>query len=60
MAALAAHRTQIAVDGIFFALSNMLGREVMSVEHFRLVRGEAVASARPRAGRQDLFAGISL
>ena len=58
LAALAAHRTQIAVDGPFFALSNMLGREALSVEHFRLVRGTA-AGPRDADGREtDLFAGV--
>jgi N-acetyl-1-D-myo-inositol-2-amino-2-deoxy-alpha-D-glucopyranoside deacetylase len=58
LAALRAHRTQIAVDGGFFALSNMLGREALSVEHFRLVQGEA-AGDRDAEGREcDLFAGI--
>ena len=58
LAALRAHRTQIAVDGVFFALSNMLGREAMSVEHFRLVQGE-LAGVRDADGRErDLFAGL--
>ncbi|MEP7179917.1 MAG: N-acetyl-1-D-myo-inositol-2-amino-2-deoxy-alpha-D-glucopyranoside deacetylase, partial [Pseudonocardiales bacterium] len=30
MKAMAAHRTQISVDGVFFALSNMLGREILA------------------------------
>jgi N-acetyl-1-D-myo-inositol-2-amino-2-deoxy-alpha-D-glucopyranoside deacetylase len=56
--ALAAHRTQIAVDGPFFALSNMLGREVLAREHFRLVRGE-LGATRDDAGREtDLFEGV--
>lgn len=55
--ALAAHRTQISVDGPFFALSNMLGREVLAVEHFRLVRG-APGPRRDDQGREvDLFDG---
>lgn len=59
LAALAAHRTQISVDGPFFALSNMLGREALSVEHFRLIRGEA-AGPRDGDGREtDLFAGVA-
>jgi len=59
LAALRAHRTQIAVDGVFFALSNMLGREALSVEHFRLVRGEP-AGERDADGREtDLFAGLA-
>jgi N-acetyl-1-D-myo-inositol-2-amino-2-deoxy-alpha-D-glucopyranoside deacetylase len=58
MAALAAHRTQITVDSPFFALSNMLGREVLSVEYYRLVRGEP-GPGRDAAGREtDLFSGV--
>jgi N-acetyl-1-D-myo-inositol-2-amino-2-deoxy-alpha-D-glucopyranoside deacetylase len=60
MTALAAHRTQIAVDGLFFALSNMLGREVLSVEHFRLIRGEPGGERTPEGWERDLFAGIEL
>ncbi|MDT4944182.1 MAG: N-acetyl-D-myo-inositol-2-amino-2-deoxy-alpha-D-glucopyranoside deacetylase [Pseudonocardiales bacterium] len=59
LAALAAHRTQIAVDGVFFALSNMLGREVLTTEYFRLVRGE-LGPDRDEDGREgDLFAGLA-
>jgi N-acetyl-1-D-myo-inositol-2-amino-2-deoxy-alpha-D-glucopyranoside deacetylase len=58
LAALAAHRTQITVDGVFFALSNALGREVLAVEHFRLVRGE-LGPDRDAEGREtDLFSGL--
>lgn len=58
MAALAAHRTQISVDGVFFALSNMLGREILATEHFRLVCGE-LGAQRDADGREcDLFAGL--
>jgi N-acetyl-1-D-myo-inositol-2-amino-2-deoxy-alpha-D-glucopyranoside deacetylase len=58
MAALAAHRTQISVDGVFFALSNMLGREALAVEYFRLVQGE-LGPERDADGRErDLFAGV--
>ncbi len=58
MRALAAHRTQIAVDGPFFALSNMLGREVLAVEHFRLVAGQ-LGARRDAEGREvDLFDGV--
>jgi N-acetyl-1-D-myo-inositol-2-amino-2-deoxy-alpha-D-glucopyranoside deacetylase len=59
MDALAAHRTQISIDGVFFALSNMLGREIMATEHFRLVRGER-GPHRDAEGREtDLFAGLA-
>jgi N-acetyl-1-D-myo-inositol-2-amino-2-deoxy-alpha-D-glucopyranoside deacetylase len=60
LAALRAHRTQIAVDGPFFALSNMLGREALAVEHFRLVHGP-MGDDRDADGRErDLFAGLEL
>jgi N-acetyl-1-D-myo-inositol-2-amino-2-deoxy-alpha-D-glucopyranoside deacetylase len=57
--ALAAHRTQIIVDGMFFALSNLLGREILTTEHFRLVRGQ-LGAERDGDGREtDLFAGLA-
>jgi N-acetyl-1-D-myo-inositol-2-amino-2-deoxy-alpha-D-glucopyranoside deacetylase len=59
LAAFQAHRTQIVVDGPFFALSNMLGREVLAVEHIRLVRG-TLGPYRDERGREtDLFSGIA-
>ena len=60
IAALQAHATQISVDWPFFALSNMLGREVMAVEYFRLARGE-LGPGRDADGREtDLFAGVDV
>jgi N-acetyl-1-D-myo-inositol-2-amino-2-deoxy-alpha-D-glucopyranoside deacetylase len=60
LAALRAHRTQIAVDGPFFALSNMLGREALSIEYFRLAHGE-LGVERDADGREtDLFAGLDV
>jgi N-acetyl-1-D-myo-inositol-2-amino-2-deoxy-alpha-D-glucopyranoside deacetylase len=58
LAALRAHRTQIAVDGVFFALSNMLGREALSVEYFRLVDGQPGAGRDADGRETDLFAGL--
>jgi N-acetyl-1-D-myo-inositol-2-amino-2-deoxy-alpha-D-glucopyranoside deacetylase len=58
MKALAAHRTQISVDGVFFALSNMLGREILAKEHYRLVRGELGADRNADGHETDLFAGL--
>jgi N-acetyl-1-D-myo-inositol-2-amino-2-deoxy-alpha-D-glucopyranoside deacetylase len=58
MRALAAHRTQISVDGVFFALSNMLGREILAKEHFRLVRGEPGPGRNADGRETDLFAGL--
>ena len=55
MRALAAHRTQVTVDGGFFALSNNLGSEVMGTEYFRLARGMRGQNFHRET---DLFAGI--
>jgi N-acetyl-1-D-myo-inositol-2-amino-2-deoxy-alpha-D-glucopyranoside deacetylase len=55
-AAMRAHATQITVDGPFFALSNSLGQQVMGVEHYQLVHGEA-GPDKPEA---DLFAGLAV
>ena len=55
-AALLAHRTQIEVDGRFFALSNHLGDEVLGVEWYRIAKG----TPAPGGGgwETDLFAGL--
>ncbi len=61
MRALAAHRTQVTVDGGFFALSNNLGSEAMGTEYFRLVRGAPVIARESNEQdgmEKDLFAGI--
>lgn len=58
MKALAAHRTQISVDGVFFALSNTLGREILATEHYRLVRGKLGADRNADGRESDLFAGL--
>jgi N-acetyl-1-D-myo-inositol-2-amino-2-deoxy-alpha-D-glucopyranoside deacetylase len=60
MQALAAHRTQIAVDGPFFALSNMLGREILAVEHFRLVAGKPGPDRNADGWETELFSGVAL
>ena len=59
LAALAAHRTQITVESPFFALSNMLGREALAVEYFRLVRGEPGGERDADGRERDLFAGLA-
>jgi N-acetyl-1-D-myo-inositol-2-amino-2-deoxy-alpha-D-glucopyranoside deacetylase len=57
-AAMRAHKTQIAVDGPFFALSNNVGQQAFGTEYYVLVKG----SPGPRAGADgrepDLFAGV--
>lgn len=57
MAAMRAHATQITVDGPFFALSNNLGNEVWSAEHFRLAVGER-GPVGDDGLEHDLFAGL--
>jgi N-acetyl-1-D-myo-inositol-2-amino-2-deoxy-alpha-D-glucopyranoside deacetylase len=58
LAALESHRTQIAVHGRFFALSNLLAREATATEYFRLAMG-ALGDERDEHGHErDLFAGI--
>ncbi|MBV2152178.1 N-acetyl-1-D-myo-inositol-2-amino-2-deoxy-alpha-D-glucopyranoside deacetylase [Kitasatospora sp. SUK 42] len=53
-AAMAAHATQITVDGAFFALSNDLGQPLFATEYYQLVRGQA----GPERPEHDLFAGL--
>jgi N-acetyl-1-D-myo-inositol-2-amino-2-deoxy-alpha-D-glucopyranoside deacetylase len=53
-AAMRAHRTQIAVDGPFFALSNDLGQPFFAHESYRLVHGDPP----PTVPGTDLFAGL--
>ena len=55
-AALLAHRTQIEVDGRFFALSNHLGDEVLGVEWYRIAKGTPAPAGSER--ETDLFAGL--
>ncbi|MFP5218284.1 MAG: N-acetyl-1-D-myo-inositol-2-amino-2-deoxy-alpha-D-glucopyranoside deacetylase [Actinomycetes bacterium] len=57
LAAMRAHKTQIAVDGPFFALSNKVGQRAFGVEHYVLARGEAVPG--PDGREDDLFAGTT-
>ena len=56
LAAMAAHKTQITLDGPFFALSNNQGNAVWGTEFYRIARGT------PAPGEDglehDLFAGL--
>ncbi|MFC8177134.1 N-acetyl-1-D-myo-inositol-2-amino-2-deoxy-alpha-D-glucopyranoside deacetylase [Streptomyces sp. NPDC057242] len=56
-AAMAAHATQVAVDGPFFALSNDLGQPILTTEYYELVRGVHGAPGGER--ETDLFAGVT-
>ena len=57
MEALRAHRTQIAVDGPFFALSNNIGNEVWGTEFYRLAKG-TLGPTNEQGLETDLFAGL--
>jgi N-acetyl-1-D-myo-inositol-2-amino-2-deoxy-alpha-D-glucopyranoside deacetylase len=57
-AAMRAHATQISVEGPFFALTNNVGRPMIGMEFYRLVRGEP-GGPRDADGREtDLFGGL--
>jgi N-acetyl-1-D-myo-inositol-2-amino-2-deoxy-alpha-D-glucopyranoside deacetylase len=56
--ALAAHGSQITVDGPFFALSNNLGSQILGVEYFRLASGTAGTNLDAEGRETDLFAGV--
>jgi N-acetyl-1-D-myo-inositol-2-amino-2-deoxy-alpha-D-glucopyranoside deacetylase len=58
IAAMRAHKTQIAVDGPFFALSNNVGQRAFGVEHYILARGEPGPGDGPHGRESDLFAGV--
>jgi len=58
LAAMRAHATQIAVDGPFFALSDMVGQRVSGYECYTLLAGERVAAAGSQGRADDLFAGL--
>ena len=60
MEAMAAHATQIALDGPFFALSNNLGLAIWGDEYFTLVRGEKSAPFDNDGRESDLTSGIAL
>jgi N-acetyl-1-D-myo-inositol-2-amino-2-deoxy-alpha-D-glucopyranoside deacetylase len=60
VAAMRAHRTQIAVDGPFFALADNVGHRAFGVEHFVLARGPRGAGDGPLGRESDLFAGLGL
>ncbi len=57
VAAMRAHKTQIAVDGPFFALSNNIGQRAFGIEHYMLARGERGPGAGRRAGRTTCSPG---
>ncbi len=57
MAAMAAHKTQITMDGPFFALSNNVGDTAWGVEFFRIAKGQR-GPLDDEGLESDLFAGL--
>jgi N-acetyl-1-D-myo-inositol-2-amino-2-deoxy-alpha-D-glucopyranoside deacetylase len=57
MAAMAAHATQIEIDGPFFALSNSIGNQAWGTEVYRLAKGSK-GPVDERGWETDLFAGL--
>jgi N-acetyl-1-D-myo-inositol-2-amino-2-deoxy-alpha-D-glucopyranoside deacetylase len=58
--ALAAHATQISVQGQFYALSNEIGQPVLDIEYYRLVAGPAGGPLDSQGRETDLFGGLDL
>ena len=59
MKAMAAHATQIELDGPFFALSNNLGQQVWGHEYYSLVQGNKSEPFDSHGRETDLFAGVN-
>ena len=58
MDAMAAHKTQIALDGPFFALSNNIGLQVWGNEYYTLVHGQPHEPFDKDGRETDLLAGV--
>ncbi|HVE97997.1 MAG TPA: N-acetyl-1-D-myo-inositol-2-amino-2-deoxy-alpha-D-glucopyranoside deacetylase [Mycobacteriales bacterium] len=58
MAAMRAHRSQIAVDGPFFALADNVAMHAFGVEHFILIHGDLGPTDTETGREPDLFAGL--
>lgn len=59
IAAMRAHATQIAVDGEYFALSDMVGYRVLGREHYTLIAGRRDTGTGPHGLESDLFEALS-
>jgi N-acetyl-1-D-myo-inositol-2-amino-2-deoxy-alpha-D-glucopyranoside deacetylase len=60
MAAMRAHRSQIAADSVFFSLPDEMVPEAWGEEYFILARGQAGSDGTVESGahERDLFAGL--
>jgi len=59
IAALKEHPTQMTPDGPFFALSNILGIEIVGDEYYTLVKGEKAEPFDENGRETDLFNGVA-
>jgi N-acetyl-1-D-myo-inositol-2-amino-2-deoxy-alpha-D-glucopyranoside deacetylase len=60
IAAMRAHRTQMAVDGFFFALADGIGHLAWGTEYYILTRGWRSPGDGANGRETDLFAGLDL
>jgi len=58
-AAMRAHRSQISIDGPFFALADGAGRQAFGVEYYTLAAGGRGPGVGPDDREDDLFSGLS-
>ncbi len=58
LAAMRAHRSQIAPDGPFFSVPDDLAGPVWGLEHFTVVRGEVAPPYDEKGWETDLFNGL--
>jgi N-acetyl-1-D-myo-inositol-2-amino-2-deoxy-alpha-D-glucopyranoside deacetylase len=59
MAALREHRTQVAMDGPFFEMAEVVGPEAFGHEYFSLVKGEPGPHLHANGWEMDLFDGLA-
>ncbi|MQA86873.1 MAG: N-acetyl-1-D-myo-inositol-2-amino-2-deoxy-alpha-D-glucopyranoside deacetylase [Streptosporangiales bacterium] len=59
MAAMRAHRSQVSLDGPFFALSNNVGQRAFGREYYTLLAGPRGPGRGPNGRETDLFAGLA-
>ncbi|MCM3883446.1 N-acetyl-1-D-myo-inositol-2-amino-2-deoxy-alpha-D-glucopyranoside deacetylase [Frankia sp. R82] len=58
--AMRSHRTQMAVDGFFFALADGIGQHAWGTEYFVLAAGQRGPGTGSDGREQDLLAGLNL
>lgn len=58
LAALRAHRTQLIINGEFFAFSKRLATRIQGAEYYIRVKGEAAGPYDKNGREVDLFAGV--